>query len=157
LNEIVIRKARVILIDQDFKLLLISHKPDSDEQQYYIPVGGSVENNETTLQAAKREVYEETGYKCIENPTYIGEGQHSFRQNLVSIVHQVDWFYLQVKNFTLSMDNFTDDEKDNVIDIGWFDLDELSNKSIIFAPRNLLEIVEEIKLTGKTAINKVLH
>lgn len=76
------KSARAIIIE-DNKLLLM--RRDKEGQQYYTLVGGGIKENETTEDALKREVKEETGLDIIKavlvyiekNPEPFAE-QHTF-------------------------------------------------------------------------------
>lgn len=49
----------------------------------WVPAGGSIEQNETPLQAAQRELFEETGieasFPCLDRPRYISAVSGLFR------------------------------------------------------------------------------
>ena len=51
--------ARVILVNSDKKILLLKYTYPNEV--FWLTSGGKIEENETLLEAAKRELYEETG------------------------------------------------------------------------------------------------
>ncbi len=51
----------IILFNQDYSKVLMCHRQKDPYNGLYNFVGGKLENNETRLQSAYRELYEETG------------------------------------------------------------------------------------------------
>ncbi|NUW35523.1 NUDIX domain-containing protein [Nonomuraea sp. SMC257] len=68
------RGARIVLLDQDDRILLIRHRYDGvivvpgapDREFFWVPPGGGLEQGEDFLQAARRELLEETGLTEVE-------------------------------------------------------------------------------------------
>jgi len=57
------RGARVLLLDGEGRLLLVrGHDPHEPERSFWFTPGGGLEGSETFLEAAVRELAEETGY-----------------------------------------------------------------------------------------------
>ncbi|NUR72171.1 MAG: NUDIX domain-containing protein [Hamadaea sp.] len=105
-GEIKIRRsARVLLLDADDRVLLLKiHDPSAvrgpnplPSVDFWLLVGGGLEQSETYEEAARREVFEETGIsdftlgrcilrhdKVVENP--YGELQHVYQQIFVGRV-----------------------------------------------------------------------
>ncbi len=74
------KSSRVILISPDNELILM--KRFKNGETYYTTVGGGVEAGESSVQAAKREVLEETGYN-IDEPRLAFHFDDTERQNSV--------------------------------------------------------------------------
>jgi len=74
------------LVVKASKILLVQRGPDYLEPYKWALPGGYVERNETVKQAALREIYEETGYRCrvvdlftvVDTPRRL----HDERQNI---------------------------------------------------------------------------
>ena len=60
--------ARVVLIDRDDCVLLLSGRESTDPngRQFWFTPGGGAEDGESIVDAAGREVFEETGFKLGE-------------------------------------------------------------------------------------------
>lgn len=60
--------ARVLLVDEDERVLLFRGESDADGSGFWFPTGGGLEPGETPQQAAVREVLEETGQRIELGP-----------------------------------------------------------------------------------------
>src|ERR1700741_2302536 len=60
--------ARILLIDQDDRLLMFRFTPEDGRPPFWCTVGGAVDPGETYEQAARRELYEETGIIADPGP-----------------------------------------------------------------------------------------
>lgn len=105
-----------MLVIKNNQILLVKRAPHLTNGNKYSLVGGFMERDETSQQAALREMMEETGYKAkiinlfriVDNPNRRGED----RQN-ISFVYLVE---------PLEKVGESDSE---VKDLKWFDLDKL--------------------------------
>jgi bis(5'-nucleosidyl)-tetraphosphatase len=103
---------------------------------------GHLENAETKLEAALRELYEETGIKDVEllsNEIYITDS-YTYSQNGITIEKSVEYFIGELKGDRIKIDgNEIDDYK-------WSPLDEALNiisfeqsKQILIKANNILQ------------------
>ena len=62
-----------VLLFKNDKILLVKHVDPNDGYEFWVPPGGGVQESESIHDAAKREVYEETGLDVDiqETPIYI--------------------------------------------------------------------------------------
>ncbi|MBI5127470.1 NUDIX hydrolase [Candidatus Roizmanbacteria bacterium] len=105
-----------MIVVKDNQILLVKRAPQLTNGNKYALIGGFMERNETSKQAALREIMEETGYKAeiislfriVDNPDRRGED----RQN-ISFVYLVK---------PLEKIGAPDHE---VKELKWFDLDKL--------------------------------
>lgn len=108
-----------MLVVKNNQILLVKRTPGMLEGNKYALVGGFMERDETTQEAALREIMEETGYKAkiinlfriIDSPNRRGED----RQN-ISFVYLVE---------PLEKIGKSDHE---VKELKWFDLDKLPSQ-----------------------------
>ncbi|QDK71193.1 NUDIX hydrolase [Lactococcus protaetiae] len=114
----VIACASVIIYDETRGILLQKRK-DNGQWCYH---GGSVEPDETVEEAAKRELFEETGLSALEMELYTvasGKEQHFFYPN-GDEVHIVDTVFI-CKNFSGDIVM----EESEVTDCRWFAFSQL--------------------------------
>ena len=139
--------ARVILRDRDghFLLLLTHFDAGVGLPPRWITPGGGIDEGESVLGAAVRELREETG--LIVTPAELGdvvaelpgwwdwsdgERFHSY----------VDHFYaLTVDRFELDTAGWTESERHDVIDIRWWSLDELTAEAPFIGPEGLFDVL----------------
>ncbi|MDT4989246.1 MAG: hypothetical protein QOI74_3340, partial [Micromonosporaceae bacterium] len=66
------RAARVLLLDAAGRLLMLrGHDPARPDHRYWFTVGGGIDDGETPVGAAVRELFEETGLRIA--PDALGE------------------------------------------------------------------------------------
>lgn len=58
--------------DTSETLMILKDRPDWMAGRFNLP-GGKIENGETPEEAARRELKEETGYDCLEDPVVMGK------------------------------------------------------------------------------------
>lgn len=150
LPQIVARETavRVVLFNARDEILLqgvnVPGKPE-----FFITPGGRLEGDgENLLEAAKREIEEETGFKEFEITTkapvftgshvmhkskgLVGMTEHFFVARLTSDEDQIDESKLQL----------TEEEQALFTGQKWFKLEELESPDLIFVPINLREFAQ---------------
>ena len=140
--------SRVLLYDPDGRVLLfLDEFPDLPGRAKWITPGGGVEPGETAHEAAVRELYEETGLAVddlgtivhsLEFPVSRPAARHSF-SHWDFFVHAVE------APFEPSRANWTEDERRDVQDVRWWDIDELVASGQGFAPRELPSLVRRFR------------
>lgn len=140
--------ARIFLLNQAGQLFLIKTHwdPGTGLPPRWLTPGGGVDKGETILEAAVRELFEETGLKV--KPEALGELELSlpFKMEWVSGHYEtgIAHFYRFVVTADFKMDdsNWTQDEKRDVIEYRWWNIADLLQSGEIVGPPGLAEYLE---------------
>lgn len=139
---------RVLLVDTDDRLLLFR---DSDPgilplPTFWITPGGGVDPGETDLEAAVREVAEETGLHISEaelvGPLAERVVVHGY-SDVVTTQDEQFWF-VRCAPFVVSTDGHTEVELATMTDHHWWSRAELEQTSEDIWPRDLLAIWDQV-------------
>lgn len=120
---------RVLLIDPTGRVLLFE---DSDpglpsRPTFWITPGGGIDQGESAVEAAAREVAEETGYdlppNTLRGPIAYRRVVHGYSDK---VVEQGEAFYCaRVEPFDVVTDGHTEDEQLSMLGHAWWTVDEL--------------------------------
>jgi 8-oxo-dGTP diphosphatase len=113
--------AGAIVIKED-KILLVRYI-NSQGQSYLVGPGGAVNTEESTSQAAAREVLEETGLEVSPNKVLIVEDLLAKRNRITKI-----WFLGNVTGGNLTDTQGAKDE--GIIEVGWYSRDQLNDEIV---------------------------
>jgi len=153
-HDLVIRKTvRILLINQENKLLLmcandpkVTAKNGSYRGPFWFTIGGRIEPGEELIEAAIRELKEETGLDLqdvVFGPkVWFGEvelilsGQRTLMKQEFIVAH--------TKNSEITLKYLTDEEKKVIVKIDWFSLEDILNSEEIIYPIGLAEYLADI-------------
>jgi len=139
---------RVLLVDTDDRLLLFR---DSDPgiapvPTFWITPGGGVDPGETDLEAAVREIAEETGLSISQADLVGPLAQrivvHGY-SDVVTTQDEVFWF-VRCAPFEISTDGHTEDEIATMTAHLWWTRGELTETGEDIWPRELLAIWDQV-------------
>ena len=140
--------SRILVIDNDDRVLLMLTRGSVPAQPTrWITPGGGVDAGETHHDAACRELFEETGHVVDD----LGEPIWSsdFIVDYVGGDHDTghaEFYLLRSDAFIPSTENFTEDEKVDVIESRWWSSSELLATTEAFEPRELPALVARFAL-----------
>lgn len=149
---------KIILINDKNELLLlftddktIRSTDGSYNGRFWQLVGGKIESNESIFQAAKRELFEETG--LVEDdvefyPNIVWQG--NLKLNICGKLNDINQKFLVAKTrkSKVTLKNLTYEEQTSIKAFKWFSLDEIKHSSDIIYPIILSEYLPDI-LNGK--------
>lgn len=156
-NYPVRQNIRIILLNDINELLLMcidDSKIKSIRGKYkgrfWTPIGGQIEANETVLEAAEREVFEETGIsrEDIEFGPVIWFGEFDLILYGKPTHMKQKFIVARTKQKTISLNNLTQDESGKVKHLAWFSLDRIKSSGEIIYPILLPDYLPDI-IAGK--------
>ena len=138
------RTARVVLFDTNDKVLLMqisdntvkSTKTNSDKPPFWVTIGGKLEEGESLEEAARREVFEETGIKevVLSQPVWSGEQVLNWKGIDTKVCES--FLFAKTGVTDIVTFNLTPEEKQVVKQYKWWSLEELKNTSeCVFPPK----------------------
>jgi 8-oxo-dGTP pyrophosphatase MutT (NUDIX family) len=137
--RIVRRVARVLLIDPDDALLLIrGHDPAKPAAgDWWFTPGGGIEGAESYLDAARREVLEETGMRLADVRELRGERQAEFDFDGSHYVQRERYFAARLDRFVPASTGWTDLERRSTLEMRWWSASEFAASAVLSFPDDL--------------------
>jgi 8-oxo-dGTP pyrophosphatase MutT (NUDIX family) len=150
--ETVKRKAcRAVFLTFTNEILLIKIANPNGSWTGWITPGGGIDPGENDWQALKRELWEEVGFKPIDDtpPPAIWRRHHEFPWH-EKLIQQHETFYLiRTRKFAPSPKaDPGDTEMMDFKEIRWWKLEEIAHAQEVFAPRNLHGLIQHIIAKG---------
>jgi len=144
--DIKVRKSsRLIIVDEQGRLLLFEYH-DEHQDPFWATVGGELINEESYLDAAERELSEETGLN-LEIGMVLKERDEIYAvARSIPARWQEKYYLVDCPNDPqLSMDGWSDEEKSTIQKRKWWDLNEMKNGSAnTFKPDWLPELLNTV-------------
>ena len=139
--SIVRLSGRVVLIDaRDRVLLFLWDDERLDVHRLWITPGGGLHPGESFEQAARRELWEETGIDA-EPGSCVWERRNVFRFGEHWIEARERYFVLRVPAADVRKDHWTAHERQAILDHRLWSLDEIASSGELFVPRRLAELL----------------
>jgi 8-oxo-dGTP pyrophosphatase MutT (NUDIX family) len=142
-DRLVRRAARVLLIDEQERVLLIEGRDPAEPQlgTWWITPGGGREGDETPVQAAVREVREETGLRlpAVDGPVW--QRTATFFFDGVLIEQHEDYFTARVRHFSPVGVALTDLERRATQGMRWWTIHEIERTEERVFPENLTDLL----------------
>ena len=137
--------SRAVVINDENKVLLLKIK--DGEGHCWITPGGKIEAGETELEAAKRELFEETGIQVADFvEPHVWYYEHVILINDVPTLLKEHIFLAYVKTNDVHFDNLLDYERDEITNYMWWDIAEFIEKQEVMYPQGLAEDIQNFMM-----------
>ena len=139
---------KLLLVDEQDRVLLIRSTDPSSGAQCWYPVGGGVETGESLQQAAHREAREETGLTSLPvgAPVWTREHQYEYDGRTVD-VHE-DWLLHKVTNYEPSPAGLTEFEAKTIAGFRWWHAEDLASTTDTVFPSRLGDLLSALLRDG---------
>jgi 8-oxo-dGTP pyrophosphatase MutT (NUDIX family) len=135
--------ARILLVDEQNRIFLLKthFDPEVGLPPRWLTPGGGIDSGETTLEAAVRELREETGLRVnpenLGEPVLVSSGRWDWADGLSYHTYTDTIYQLKVENFEPDTSGFTQDELRDILEYRWWTIQELMESDEQLAPHEL--------------------
>ncbi|HWD24230.1 MAG TPA: NUDIX domain-containing protein [Acidimicrobiales bacterium] len=133
------RASRILLIDRSERLLLFCmHDPERPHRgRWWITPGGGLEDDETFEDAARRELFEETGIAVDALGPMIHESLATWfwGERLVNQFQR--FFVVSTAEVAIVVDGWEESERQTTLEHRWWTLEEIGSAVDLILPENL--------------------
>jgi ADP-ribose pyrophosphatase YjhB (NUDIX family) len=138
----------VLLLDPGDRVLLLRFLSGETGYSWWATPGGGLADGESHEEAARREVFEETGLDVLDLGRPVWVREHVFPWKGLRYLQQERFFLARVEPFDPHEGNFTDDEVEMLQEHRWWTASQIQASSDRFAPRRLGSLLRTLLLEG---------
>jgi ADP-ribose pyrophosphatase YjhB (NUDIX family) len=137
---------RIVLLDPASRVLLFEGRDlsdESDSRRYWFTAGGGVEGSESLLEAADREIGEETGQLGLRLEGPIHRYEFDFLNHGLP-QHQVEYFFAaRTADLSVGTTGWTELEKQAMTRWCWWSVADLEAAGVRYFPEDLSDLVRK--------------
>lgn len=143
--------ARVLLVDEAERVLLLRSVDPADGGVFWYPPGGGLEPDEAAADAAVREVWEETGLPDVRLDGEVWRRRHRFTWGATTYDQRERWFLARVANFEPTPQALSASEQQEITEYRWWTLAEMDRTEDRLTPRALPALLRALFAAGVPA------
>jgi len=140
--------SRLLVIDRNKRVLLfrfVFQRGPLAGQNYWATPGGALEAEESFADAARRELFEETGIVRDAAGQEVAELEFVFQlQDGEYVLAEERFFLVRVSDQSLSRSHWTSNEIEVMADHRWWSVEELTSTSEAVFPETLVSILARV-------------
>jgi 8-oxo-dGTP pyrophosphatase MutT (NUDIX family) len=134
------RAARVLVVDALGRVLMLrGFDPADPGRHYWFTVGGGLESGESVVEAAVRELFEETGLRVtvadLGAPVWNDVTEFPFDGRQYR--QQQFWFLVRVPSWEVDQSGFDDIERATIDAVSWWSASDFATATEPFYPKDL--------------------
>lgn len=112
---------------------------------WWFTPGGGVELGETTAEAAKRELAEETGFECADLGPVVLTRAIEFEFDGMIYEQSEDFFFVRTDRFEIDTSRWSAIEIATVVEHRWWPIEGLRTTKDTVYPERLVELIDRIR------------
>lgn len=147
---------RVLLVDEDKKILLFKAVNPDNGLAFWFPPGGGIEPGETAERAVARELLEETGLTDVRVEAEVWNRRHVFTWRGNEWDQRERWFMAYVDSFDPDTSGMALNEMADVDEIRWWSCDDINASDERFVPLNLGDLLEALFRDGPPTLPTIV-
>ncbi|MCI5178564.1 MAG: NUDIX domain-containing protein [Candidatus Electrothrix sp. AW3_4] len=137
--------SRLMIINEQKQLLLFQYKDEHHAEPFWATAGGELRPGESSLEAAKRELYEETGLDDAIGRMVMKRKEVFAVARSVPALWREQYYLVQCSSQkTVFAAEWTEEEKSTIQQWKWWSLEEMDGKAHCFKPECLPELFGKI-------------